>query len=237
VRGSIKAEVRFVHVTLRADESRVDELRAFYGGALGLDSAGGCSFHVGATALEFSPVAHAEPFYHFALRVPRNRFDSARTWLGERAELLPDEETGDTRFDFRFWNAEACYVHDPCGNIVELIAHHELPEETPDDGPFAGSELLGLCELGAAGDDVPAMARALGRLGIELWDGTIEVPGRLAFMGGRDGVLILAPLGRGWLPTGRPSEQWPVDAVVAGERDGEVVLPGTGHRVRTVVSA
>lgn len=80
------------------------------------------------------------------------------------------------------------------------------------------------------------MARALGTLGIELWDGTVDVPGRLAFMGGRDGVVILAPLGRGWLPTGRPSEAWPVGAVVAGERDGEVLLPGTAHRVRAVAS-
>jgi len=228
--------LRFVHITLEAHESRVRALHDFYAGALGLASAGAPAFEVGTTTLEFTPVARGEPFYHFALRVPRNRFAAARAWIGDRAELLPDEETGDTRFDFTFWNAEACYVHDPCGNIVELIAHHELPDETPNDRPFGGSELLGVCELGAPGPDVPAMAGALGRLGIELWDGTIDVPGRLAFMGGRDGVVILTPLGRGWLPTGRPSEPWPVSAVVAGEPEGEVVLPGTGHRVRTVAS-
>lgn len=226
--------MRFVHVTLEAHESRLGTLREFYADALGLAAAGEQAFEIGGTTLEFTPAKDGEPFYHFALRVPRNRFAAAQAWIGERAELLPDEETGDTRFDFTFWNAEACYVHDPCGNIVELIAHHELPEETPGDGPFAGSELLGVCELGAPGPDVPAMARALGTLGVELWDGTVDVPGRLAFMGGRDGVVILAPLGRGWLPTGRPSEPWPVEAVVAGGRDGEAVLPGTEHRVRTV---
>ena len=228
--------MRFVRVILEADESRAGALREFYAGALGLAAAGPNAFLAGATTIEFRPVAQGEPFYHFALRVPRNRFAAAQAWVGSHAELLPDEETGETRFDFTFWNAEACYVHDPCGNIVELIAHHELPEETPGGGPFSGGELLGVCELGAAGSDVPAMARALGTLGIELWDGTIDEPGRLAFMGGRDGVVILAPLGRGWLPTGRPSEPWPVDAVVAGARDGEVVLLGTQHRVRTVES-
>jgi hypothetical protein len=227
--------LRFLQITLEADESKAGALRDFYG-ALGLKAAGPHSFQAGTTTLEFSPAARGEPFYHFALRVPRNRFEAARAWVAEQAELLPDDETGHTRFDFSFWNAEACYVHDPCGNIVELIAHHELPEETPGDGPFDADELLGVCELGAPGPDIPAMARALGTLGIELWDGTIEVPGRLAFMGSRDGVVILAPLRRGWLPTGRPSEPWPVEAVVVGERDGEVVLPGTAHRVRTVAS-
>jgi len=237
VRGSVKGELRFLQVTLQAEASRVEALRDFYAGELGLATAGPHAFQVGATILGFSPVAQGEPFYHFALRVPRNRFEAARAWLGGRAELLPDEETGDTRFDFEFWNAEACYVLDPCGNIVELITHHELPEETPADVPFSGGELLGVCELGAAGEDIPAMARALGTLGIQLWDGTIDTPGRLAFMGGRDGVLILAPLGRGWMPTGRPSEPWSVEAVGAGPQDGETVLPGTGHRVRVIASA
>ena len=208
-------------------------MQEFYVGALGLTAAGPLTFQVGTTTLGFRPVAHGDPYYHFAIRVPRNRFDAALAWMGERAELLTDEETGRTTFDFTFWNAEACYVHDPCGNIVELIAHHELPEEAPGAGPFDGQELLGVCELGAPGPDVPAMARALGSLGIKLWDGTIDEPGRLAFMGGRDGVLILAPLGRGWMPTGRPAETHPVEALVVGEQEGEVVLPGTQHRVRT----
>ncbi len=226
--------MQFRHVTLRAAESRTDALRSFYGRDFGLPAAGPHSFHVGTTTLEFVPGAGSDPFYHFAFRVPRNRFEAARDWLGARTALLPDDHTGDTRFDFSFWNAEACYAHDPCGNIVELIAHHELPEETPGDRPFSGAELLGVCELGAPGPDVPAMARALGTLGIELWSGTIDEPGRLAFMGGRDGVVILSPLDRGWMPTGRPAEPWPVEAVVAGRRDGEIVLPGTEHRVRTI---
>jgi len=228
--------LRFVQVTLDAHESKSDALHDFYAGTLGLATAEERAFSVGSTVLSFRPVADDNPFYHFALRVPRNRFEAALAWLGERAELLPDEETGRTTFDFNFWNAEACYVHDPCGNIVELIAHHELPEESPADGGFDGRELIGVCELGAPGPDVPAMAQALGSLGIELWDGTVDEPGRLAFMGGRDGVLILAPLGRAWLPTGRPAEPHPVEALVAGEREGEVVVPATRHRVRTTAA-
>ena len=36
------------------------------------------------------------------------------------------------------------------------------------------------------------MAAALEAVGIELWSGTLAEPGGLAFMGGRDGVLILS---------------------------------------------
>jgi hypothetical protein len=104
-----------------------------------------------------------------------------------RTGLLPDEESGETTFRFDNWNADACYAHDPCGNIVEVIAHHELPEESPESPAFSADELLGLCELGLVGADLRKMANALDTLGIPLWDGTVDEPGRLAFMGDRRG--------------------------------------------------
>ena len=78
-----------------------------------------------------------------------------------------------------------------------------------------------------------ATADALEPLGIGLWDGTLEEPGRLAFMGGRDGVLILSQPGRGWMPTGRAAEVWAAEVTAAGAREAEAALPGTPHRVLT----
>jgi hypothetical protein len=215
-------------VRLQAAEAAVEELERFYGERLGLPPASGGGFQIGTTALVFTPTA-GDPFYHFALRVPRNRFEAARDWIAGHAEIL--EET-----EFENWSAEACYVEDPAGNIVELIVHHELPESTSGDQPFTGQELLGMCELGLVGPDTGAMAAALEEVGIELWDGTLE-PGRLAFMGGRDGVLILCPTRRGWMPTGRAAEPHAVEAVVAGAREAEVELPETPHRIRATVLA
>jgi hypothetical protein len=228
--------MQFLSVRLHADEESHRELERFYSRQLDLEArtspATWLAFKAGPTLIEFAPVSDGQPFYHFALRVPRNRFAAARDWLAESAELLPDPDSGETEFDFDNWNAVACYAHDPCGNIVELIAHRELPEETPEEPPFSAAEILGVCEMGVVGTDVRAMAGALEQLGIGLWDGTIDEPGRLAFMGDRDGVLILTPEGRGWLPTGRPAEVHTVEAVIAGVRDAEVALPGTPHRVR-----
>jgi catechol 2,3-dioxygenase-like lactoylglutathione lyase family enzyme len=229
--------VQFGRVHLQAAAASGDSLRRFYSEQLGLETvaSGWQAFQAGATVVEFSPVTASLPFYHFALRVPRNRFAAARDWLAAQGELLPDEETGETRFDFDNWNAEACYAHDPCGNIVELIAHHELPEETPNGPAFSAAELIGVCEFGLVGPDTVAMANALEPLGIRLWDGTLE-PGRLAFLGDRDGVLILSPDGRGWLPTGRPAEIHPAAVVVSGSREAEITVAGTPHRVRTTAT-
>ena len=217
--------MRILHVRLRLAEAAKEATRRFYALDLGIPAEEN-AFRIGHTTLGFAPVGDTAPFYHFAFRVPRDRFAAARAWLGERAEILGDDE-------FENWNAQACYFEDPAGNIVELIAHGDLPEEG-HDGPFAGAELLGICELGLVGPDTKAMASALESLGIGLSDGTLDEPGRLAFMGGRDGVLILCPEGRGWMPTGRPAEPHPVEATVAGKRAADVVLPGTRHRIRTL---
>jgi catechol 2,3-dioxygenase-like lactoylglutathione lyase family enzyme len=215
--------MRILEARLLVPEAAADATQGFYRDTLGLP-AGGSGFRVGHTNVELVPAFEGEPFYHLALRVPRNRFAAARDWLAARTPVLAE-----TRFEN--WNAEACYFQDPAGNIVELIAHHGLPDEGPDVA-FAGIELLGVCELGLVGPDTRTMAAALEEVGVGLWDGSLE-PGRLAFMGGRDGVLILCPDGRGWMPTERAAESHPVDATVVGQRAAEAVLPGTRHRIRT----
>jgi catechol 2,3-dioxygenase-like lactoylglutathione lyase family enzyme len=227
--------MHFLHVKLHAAEAQAAALRRFYADELGLPDVRGKGirpvFAVGTTVIEFTSVGRGRPFYHFALRVPRNRFPAARAWLAEHTELLRDQESGETTFRFDNWNADACYALDPCGNIVELIAHHELPEEGPEGIAFSADELLGVCELGLVGGDTRNMASALVTLGIPLWDGTVNEPGRLAFMGDREGVLILSPEGRGWMPNGCAAEGHPVEALVSGERDAETTLPGTAHRI------
>ena len=44
-------------------------------------------------------------------------------------------------------------------------------------------------------------------------------------------TLILAPPGRGWMPTGRPAERHPVEAEILGAADGEVELEGGLYRI------
>jgi catechol 2,3-dioxygenase-like lactoylglutathione lyase family enzyme len=216
--------VHFRQVSLRAAANRLEALEVFYGETLGLGE-----LQVGETQLELVP-GDGEPFYHFALLVPGDRFKAAHGWIGERAELLPDRESGDSVFEFEAWDALACYFEDPAGNIVELIAHRGLGE-TGATGGFAGGELIGFSELGLVGN--PATMAGVLRvvLDVPLWDGTVDEPGRLAFLGERGRTLILAPEGRGWLPTGRPAEPHPVEAVLSGSPTREVALEDGRYRI------
>jgi len=177
--------MRFVEVTLAAPAGLIPELDRFYDGM------------TGETALRFV-AGEGEPFYHFALLVPGDRFDAAHVWAEERFELLGGV------FDFENWDARAVYFLDPAGNIVELIAHHGL-EENGREGGFRAEEIVGFSELGLVG----TRAERLAELGLPLWSGTIDDPERLAFVGEKGRTLILAEEGRGWLPTGRPAEPHP----------------------------
>lgn len=197
-------------MTLRAPAGEAAEVAAFYD-RMGIDC--GLRFEGG----------EGRPFYHVALLVPGDRFDAALAWARERVDLLPGGERDEVVFEFANWNALATYFHDPAGNIVELIAHLGR-EPSGRDGAFDGGELLGLSEVGLVGDPA-SLAGALAHLDLHLWDGAL-LPGRLAFVGDRARTFILAPAGRGWLPTGRAAEPHPVRAILGGTVDAEVAVGG-----------
>jgi catechol 2,3-dioxygenase-like lactoylglutathione lyase family enzyme len=210
--------MRFVDVTLAAPL----DLREFYGGELGLPLEGD-AIVVGETALRFR-AKDGGAFYHFALLVPGDRFDAALAWARERVELLGGV------FDFESWDAQAVYFHDPAGNIVELIAHHGL-DENGRSGAFSADELAGFSEVGVVGDP-RGLLRDLETLGLELWDGTVDEPGRLAFVGERGRTLILAPIGRGWLPTGRPAEAHAVEVTVSSPAKSQARMTPGSRRIK-----
>ena len=224
--------MRFVYVRLRAPSGTLDALRDFYGTRLGLEITGdaGSQVRVGETVLELFP-AEGRPFYHLALLAPGDRFDAALDWADERVELLPDPETGEVVFESEAWHSQACYFHDAAGNIVELIAHSGIGDRGGEGG-FAATELLGLSELGVVGERRAAAAE-LASVGIDVWDGTVDEHNQLAFAGEPGRTLILAPQSRPWVPTGRPAEPHPVDAVVAGTQSGVVTLPDSGSTIRS----
>lgn len=220
--------MRFARVRLRAPDDGLPGLVDFYGEQLGL-AHDGASFALGETTLEFVARPDGEPFYHFALLVPGDRFDAALAWARGRVDLLTWRDSDEVDFDF--WDAKACYFHDPAGNVVELIAHRGL-EENGERGDFRSDELVGLSELGLVGGQ-PKMAAALReRLGLEVWGGSVDEPRGLGFVGEKARTLILAPPGWGWMPTGRPSERHAVEAHLADARNGETTLEDGLYRIR-----
>lgn len=222
--------MRFRHVRLQARAGSQSALEDFYVEQFGFEE-DETGVMIGETRLAFAG-APGDPFYHFALLVPGNRFDAAVEWIRERTELLPDPETREAVFDFDNWDALACYFHDPVGNIVELIAHRGIGESSRE-GPFSAAELLGFSELGLVGDKAEMAAALQSDLRLEQWDGDIEAEARLAFVGEKARTLILSPEGRGWLPTSRPAEPHPCDVELSEIRPGETQFGDTRYRIRS----
>lgn len=227
------SDVVISSVRLAAASAVMAALDDFYRGCLGFsgrsDPSGHLRLTIGGAQLEFAPApGDARPFYHVALLVPGNRFAAARAWVERCAGLLSRPGQTATTLRFDDWDADACYFHDPAGNIVELIAHGGIGESAAGDVPFIAGELLGISELGLVVTDPPTAARTLAAAGLVLWSGGVDGDDALAFVGRQAHTLILCAPGRPWLPTQRPAERHPVSASVGlgGETVGVTVTAG-----------
>ncbi|HEY8858722.1 MAG TPA: hypothetical protein VIM27_04665 [Gaiellales bacterium] len=184
-------------VEIRLASAHLDAQRSLYGDVLELEvsaAAGALAVQIGATRLVFEPEQPSPQ--HFAIRIPSAAYADALDWLGTRAELLVDDDGG-RAFAFPDWNADAAYFRDPDRNVVELIAHHDLPE--PHRPPFGPGSMLGVCEVGVPVDDVGEYLESLERrTGARRWSGD-EVS--FAAAGDKRGSLIVVRRGRVWYPT------------------------------------
>lgn len=223
----------FIELGLQAQDLAV--LRRFYGDVLGLpvlDGPGGALVvQAGTTRLLFeaAPTGVA-PLYHFAFDIPHNQFEAAHAWLLARVPLLKQGAVQDT-FHFEAWNAHACYFADPAGNILELIARHNLGNAS--DQPFGPQAFLRVSEIGVPGPTVAQVAHALAEgPGLALWSGDCEA---FAAVGDERGLFICVPEGHPWLPDLRaPAEPFPVRAVIAGAQAATYVIPDLPYTVETV---
>lgn len=209
---------------------------AFYSGVLGLPASvapsAAAEIVIGSTRLVFSPISAggANPVYHFAFNIPPSKLAEAKGWLSSRVPLL--EKDGADEFRFEDWNADAIYFRDPAGNIAELIARHNLPDDTP--GPFAPSDLLCVSEMGLVALDVPALVRALrGELGLPAW---LEESDTFSTLGDERGLLIVVQKGRPWFPTDIPASPQSAVVVIEGVREGRYAALGYEVMVRADTS-
>lgn len=162
------------------------------------------SFSVGHTILSFSLVTDQKPYYHFAFGIPTNKVEEAHAYIAERTTILPFDAYS-TIANFSNWNAHAFYFHDNQNNILEFIAHHDLP--TTSNQPFTSSSIIGICEIGVPVEDVTEACKIINK--------EFEVPyfkkgPRLdvfSVMGDENGLLIVTQAGRGWLPTQQPAKR------------------------------
>src|SRR5262245_57670961 len=144
----------------------------------------------------------ADARYHFAINVPPGSIEEAAAWLGCHQEILEfhddaEEEDGAT-IVHTDRGASAFYFLDGGGNVVELIANPNVDDEPA--ASFGPDSLLEIAEIGIATAHTAATCAAVEKVfGPEvLWGGSD--PSRLTAMGDDHGVVIVAPVGRGWIP-------------------------------------
>ena len=153
---------------------------------------------------------------HFAVNVPPQRFEEAVDWARERVELV------DGDVPFPAWRARSAYFFDPGGNIVELIAR----ERATGDDLF-----LEISEVGLPVADVGSAVEWLeGELGLPHFSGNRR---DFSAVGDDRGLFIVVPVGRPWLFTEEPAPDVPLRVTIESDRDLELVVPGSGHVVRS----
>ncbi|WP_166239060.1 VOC family protein [Paenibacillus turpanensis] len=204
--------MRFTKLTLRT--SAMEQMIDFYRSVLELpvreEDDSGFSVQIGSTLVHFQRVAgNGNPFYHFAINIPENRWSEAKQWAKARVSL--NKEQDDDEVFFVDWNAHAFYFEDPAGNIVELIARHNLDNAVHH--PFSSGDLLEVSEIGIVAEEVIPLVRRLNELGIPNWRGDSD---GLTPVGVENGLLIVVKQGRRWFFADQAAEFYPVEAEVEG---------------------
>jgi catechol 2,3-dioxygenase-like lactoylglutathione lyase family enzyme len=183
---------------------------------------------IGSSELIFEHRPDFEGRSHFAFDIPENQFEAGTHWLEQRITIASDTN-GKTRFETGEWNADNVYFYDPQGNILELIARHEL--ENASSEPFGPDRLLNISEIGMASPNVPEL--------IAWFANTLEIGTYLsssedfAPIGDANGLAIAVSEHRIWFPdTGIPAQMLPIELTIRGDRSATHEIPNSPYIVR-----
>ena len=197
------------------ETNNVEAIANYYSEVLGLPVLKGnntCTIGIGTSHLKFIK-SHGltDPFYHFAITIPSNKITEAREWLNRKhINLLWMKDYQDVIANFVNWKAHSVYFFDPTGNIVELIARHDLNNSTSDF--FNSRQLLSLSEIGIVfkKEAMEAGTKELTRhCKLDYFNKQPPLP-HFKAMGDDEGLFIIVPEKRNWYPTQKQAGVFPV---------------------------
>lgn len=212
--------IRRVHLTTRAPNEVADFYRRL--GCPVSDEGAAVLVSVGRTTLVFDHLDGMTGAHHLAFTIPTGTFDSARSWITERARVLHARDGEEVFEGPPGWNSRSVYFDGPDEQLLELIERRDLP-------PGAGQGLPGsVSEVGIAVPDVLGVVDALGRHGVHPYGGPPDAG--FAPIGDVDGLLVLVSTERKWFPTlDRRASTAPV---VVDIGLGTLIEPAPGVRLR-----
>lgn len=159
---------------------------------------------VGSTQVFFEQADKVPP-YHFAFDISTGMVAEALEAIKAFATPLPDPDTGEEVVQFPAWNAQSIYFYDPAGNVVELIARHNLRLE--GRGPFGPAHMHRVSEIGTVVPSVKKGFEALHQvLGLGRYSGNFH---NFCAAGEESGLFIISAEGRHWFPTDKPAQPAP----------------------------
>jgi catechol 2,3-dioxygenase-like lactoylglutathione lyase family enzyme len=194
--------------------NKLSEMKEFYKDILDLqiikENTSNFTVKVGLTNLTFKQSElKSDPFYHFAINIPENKMEEAKSWIKSKVALNIEEE--DDEVFFKSWNAHAIYFEDPSGNILELIARHNLKNGVEHN--FSSKDLLNISEIGIAVEDVIPFVRKLNEIGIPNWRDDSE---GLTPVGDENGLFITVKSGRRWFFSNKDAKFFPFQVFIDG---------------------
>jgi len=207
----------------------IDDLKTFYADILELDIAAGNDNSIvikaGATNIKFIESGNKKnnPFYHFAFNIPENQFSEAKEWISSKVQLI--KLNGEDEFDFKSWNAHSIYFYDTTGNIIELIARHNLKNKS--DKKFSGKSLLNISEVGFPVKDVEKFYTKLKQsFNLPVFSGDLK---SFTAAGDENGLFIIVPEGRKWFPDCPEAKIHPAEVFI--NFISESILDYQGYRI------
>lgn len=192
--------------------ARLEDIKHFYIHTLGLnmaeESEHSFTLQIGLTKMIFMrSEADQNPFYHLAWMIPTNRFQEAKAWAAARVRLSRHE--GDDETYSTSWNSNSLYFEDPVGNIMELIAHHSVHNES--DRPFSEKDLLQVCEVGLVTEDVLSAVDELEQMGLKRWRAISDT---FAPIGDVNGLFIVVRKERTWFFSEQKANIYPLEVSI-----------------------
>jgi catechol 2,3-dioxygenase-like lactoylglutathione lyase family enzyme len=192
--------------------TQVQALASFYLHTLGLPGklqSEVLELQLPGTLLRFEQQKDSEKgaYYHFAFDIPENKMQEALPWLQARCEVICWQNL--YIHDFVNWNAHSLYFFDPAGNIVELIARHDLPNAR--QAAFGSEQFLHVSEVGLVlpQGQLGAFYTALAeKTALPKYFGNLD---NFCAAGSPEGLFILVPEGRAWFPVSVPAGIFPVE--------------------------
>jgi catechol 2,3-dioxygenase-like lactoylglutathione lyase family enzyme len=200
--------MRFERVSIPAVDP--DALSAWYARTLGVEATGdnvdsdAARLELGTTTLEFQPATEPAP-QHLALRTLAD-IDALAAWLAERATIHPVDGAQSRRFEFL--DADAVYLADSAGNVLECLCY----DGDAAEGLAGGVPIAGVTEVGLPAPDVLALVEWLeSAVGLSAWGSPSE---SFAWVGDRGARFVVLPAGSEWYPTEQVADSAPMGATV-----------------------